>query len=75
MQTLARGVTSAETVALLSDDERFAHRLESERPLVIDGVDHPTRAAIRRLLPRTAQLLETRYRSRETFGSYVVLDW
>jgi hypothetical protein len=75
MQTLARGATSAETVALLSDDERFANRLESERPLVIDGVDHPTREAIRRLLPRTAELLETRYRLRDTFGSYVVLDW
>jgi hypothetical protein len=52
----------------------FAHRLESERPVVVDGVGQPTRAALRRFLPRTAEVLETRYRVLETFGSYVVLD-
>jgi hypothetical protein len=75
MQAMARGIASAETVALLADDQRVARRLESERPLVIDGADHPTRAALRRLLPRTAHVLETRYRPRETFGSYLVLDF
>jgi hypothetical protein len=74
MQTLARGVASTESVALLTDDQRFTNRLESERPLVIDGADHPTRAALRRFLPRTAQMLETRYRPRATFGSYQILD-
>jgi hypothetical protein len=71
---LIRGGASAETVALLSDDQRLADRLASERPLVIDGAGNPMRAALRRLLPRTAEVLDTRYRSRETFGSYLVLD-
>ena len=66
---LIRGGASAETVALLSDDQRLADRLASERPLVIDGAGNPMRAALRRLLPRTAEVLDTRYRSRETFGS------
>ena len=71
---LAGGEATAETVALLSDDQRLANRLESERPLLIDGADHPTRAALRRFLPRTAEVIDTRYRSRETFGRYLILD-
>jgi len=71
---LAMGQATAATVSLLSDDQRLAHRLESERPLLVDGADHRTRAALRRLLPRTAEVLDTRYRSRERFGSYLILD-
>jgi hypothetical protein len=74
MQGFSRGIASPDTVALMSDDERLARSLESERPLLIDGTDHPTRAAMRRLLPRTAEVLDTRYRPRDRFGSYVILD-
>jgi hypothetical protein len=73
LQTLVRGATSPQTVALLTDDEDFARRLETERPLIVDEPGRSVRERLRGFLPKTAAVLDA-YRTRETFGRYAILE-
>jgi hypothetical protein len=73
LQTIVRGAASPQAAALLTDDEDFARRLAAVRPLIVDEPGQSVREQIRRLLPKTAAVLDA-YTPRETFGRYAVLD-
>jgi hypothetical protein len=73
LQTMSRGATSPDSVALLADDADVARRIEAARPLVVDADGNPVRERLRGFLPRTAAVLDA-YRPTESFGRYVLLD-